>query len=57
LEDLNYLHQRQRVSLIAADASLTSCARVAHRELARAYGRRIDALRAANDAEAIETIF
>jgi hypothetical protein len=55
LEDLNYLHQRQRSSLIAADESVTSCARVAHRELARAYGRRIDAVRAANDAELAET--
>lgn len=46
MEDLNYLYQRQQVSLMAAESSATMEGRASHTALARAYGRRIDAMRA-----------
>jgi hypothetical protein len=46
VDDLNYLYQRHQLSLIAATASATIEGRAAHRGMARAYGKRIDAMRA-----------
>lgn len=46
MDDLNYLYQRQQVSLMAAESAVTTEGRLAHSALARAYGRRIDTLRA-----------
>lgn len=47
MEDLNYLYSRQQISLMAAESATTEEARTAHAELARAYGRRIEARRKA----------
>jgi len=41
--DLNYLYQRHQISLMRADAALSTGARVAHRGLAAGYARLIEA--------------
>lgn len=46
MQDLNYLYMRLQVSLMRADAASCSSSRVSHSALARAYARRIDAVRA-----------
>lgn len=46
VQDLNYLYMRHQVSLMRAGAANCAPSRVSHNLLARAYGRRIDVLRA-----------
>ena len=43
MDDLNYLHHRQRVALTLADAASDTCSRASHIAMARAYGVRIAA--------------
>lgn len=45
--DLNYLYQRQQVSLMQADAAASPAARTAHLARAACYGRLIDDARRA----------
>ena len=40
--DLNYLYYRQGTSLMMAKAASSSCARMAHNEMARLYAMRIE---------------
>jgi hypothetical protein len=46
--DLNYLYERQQVSLVKAERAGTAQARQIHLELAERYGERIDELRSSN---------
>ena len=39
--DLNYLYRRHQVSLMMAESASSSCAHLAHLEMAKAYATRI----------------